>query len=81
MDHRHIRYNMEEIIEEASTILHNLKRGNAYSLEEYYHSMAHLIHHVNTAWNARDVSLETAEQAPPDLRQQWNQYPTDIRLV
>jgi hypothetical protein len=81
MDLKQIRYNMEEIIEEAQTILQHLRRGSAFTEQAYYASMQHLIHHVNTAWNARDISLDDAETASPAQRLDWARYPEDIRLV
>ena len=81
MNYKQIQYNMEEIVEEATNILNGVKRGPGYTPDEYYQAMRHLIHHVNTAWNARDVSLDEAEAASPAQREAWGRFPTDIRLI
>ena len=81
MELKQLRYNMEEIAEEAANVLHNLTRGEAYTERELYQSIQHLRHHVNKAWNARNVSIEAAEEASADQQAQWGLPPADVRLI
>ncbi|MCM2348660.1 MAG: hypothetical protein NDI69_01485 [Bacteriovoracaceae bacterium] len=55
MNKPYIIYNLQDAHEEIEIILSKI-RDPHYTNEQFYRSFQHLIHHVNIAWNARDVS-------------------------
>lgn len=78
MNTKYIAYNLQEAQEEIELMLARIKTGKEYAHEDFYQSMQHLIHHVNIAWNARNVSEDEAE----DLElSEWSHFPDDIKLI
>lgn len=54
MNKQYIIYNLQDAQEEIEIILSKIRDEN-YTHEQLYRSFQHLIHHVNIAWNAREV--------------------------
>lgn len=73
-----IQYNLEEAQEEIEGMLEKVKSPGEYSETAYLHSMQHLIHHINIAWNARSVAPDDFEKTG---RSQWSHFPTDLKLI
>lgn len=40
--------------------------------------VAHLFHHLNTAWNARDASAQAIEECSEEDWYKWRRFPDDL---
>ncbi len=81
MNLKYIRYNLSEVQEEIENILTRIKLGEGYSHSEFYSSMQHIFHHVNIAWNTRDIDEQITDQADECDLQKWSKTPSDITLI
>lgn len=81
MNKKFVRYNLEEVQEEVGLILRGLKADPDYTEERFYRAMQHIVHHVNIAWNARDIAEGAHEDATEEQLEQWGRYPTDFKLI
>src|SRR5207245_9495991 len=77
MNKDHVLFHLQEAREELDRTIRDLRENPGYDYGEFVVAMTHLYHHVNTAWNARDVSHERAETCSEDDFRQWRQFPTD----
>ncbi len=55
MNRDYIVWNLRETSEQLATLTRELEGGGS-SEPEFYVAVAHLYHHINTAWNARNAS-------------------------
>ena len=71
-------WNLKEAAQELATIIASLESGDG---DEFNHaSLDHLYHHINTAWNARDVSEERAQQCSEADFNLWRRFPDDLMI-
>ena len=80
MNREHTLFHLQEASEELARIINEIKTDKSYSSAELYVSMTHLYHHINTAWNAREVSPSQAQECSEENFKLWQQFPTDIGL-
>jgi hypothetical protein len=78
MNKRLVSFHLSEVQEQLQEILEEISKDPDYDYGEYVVSMQHLYHHLNTAWNARDVLDEEAEPGSDELFKRWGQFPRDL---
>ncbi len=78
MNKDYVLVQLREAREELERTIRELREDPDYDYGEFVVAMTHLYHHVNTAWNARDVSHERAETCSENDFRQWRQFPTDL---
>ena len=81
MNKRLITFHLTEAQEQLQEIVEEISKDPDYDYGEYFVDMQHLYHHLNTAWNARDISDEEAEPGSDELFKRWGQFPRDIPLL
>lgn len=81
MTREHVFSHLREAADSLARVIREMEADPEYSEAELEVEMAHLYHHVNTAWNARKASPErTAACSLEDFRD-WRQFPTDIDMT
>ena len=80
LNNDYIKYNLEEAKSEIETILKDLSSDSEYQEGDFWPSIQHLFHHINTAWNARDVSPEEAAKVSQRSFTKWRQFPSDLEM-
>jgi hypothetical protein len=51
-----------------------------YGYDELRVAATRLYHHINTAWNARDESVNVPAESSEEDFARWRQFPTDLDL-
>ena len=81
MNKEWVLFHLKEALEEIESTIKDIESGPEYDYGEYSVAMAHLYHHVNTAWNARDCSEDEAEESSENNFRKWRQFPADIDMT
>lgn len=80
MNRDHILWHLQEAREELDRIIDEVASNAKFGRTEFRVSMEHLYHHVNTAWNSREASDESARECTEQEFYRWRVFPTDIDL-
>ena len=80
MNKDYVLFHLGEAKEELDRTILEFRDDSEYDDVEFLVAMGHLYHHLNTAWNARDVSPDRAEECSEEDFQSWRQMPTDLGL-
>jgi hypothetical protein len=80
MNHRIIHFNLEEAQEQLRATIAKLK-DPSYSFRDFHVEMAHLYHHLNTAWNARNATNEQWRKLSDEDYVRWEQFPDDLPMI
>jgi hypothetical protein len=80
MNKEWVVWNLKEAQKELTRTIADLESDSEYDYPEFSVAMAHLYHHLNTAWNSRDVSEQVASECSQENFDRWRQMPTDILL-
>lgn len=75
MNKDYVCWNLSEAKDEISCTLEDLEGDSTYGHVELMVAMAHIYHHLNTAWNARDASAESAKACSQADFDRWRQFP------
>jgi hypothetical protein len=62
MNKDYILFHLNEACEELTRTIQELQDNSEYDTEEFKVAMAHLYNHINTAWNARNLSDVTTSK-------------------
>lgn len=81
MNKEWVLWNLKEAQEELIRTIADLESDASYDVPEFSVAMSHLYHHLNTAWNSRDVSEEVARDCSQENFDRWRQMPDDINLA
>ena len=81
MNRGHVLLHLAEAQEEIAKTLEDIRTTPDYDYGEFWVAMQHLYHHLNTAWNARDVPEERVNAATDADFNRWGQFPTDLPLM
>jgi len=81
MNREYILFHLKEAQEEIESTIAEIEKDSEYGYGNYVVSMSHSYHHVNTAWNARDVSNENAERCSNEDFNKWRQFPDSNELL
>jgi len=82
MNARFIASNLKEAEDELRGLITRLESGKQLSFEDYHVAMAHIYHHLNSAWNGRNATDEPAAtmhrrrlsevaEVPPGFTDDW----------
>jgi hypothetical protein len=80
MNRDYVLYHLREAAEELTRTIAEIENKADYDDVEFEAAMQHLYHHVNTAWNAREASEETARECSEKDFHAWRQFPTGFFL-
>ncbi len=80
MNKDHVLFHLREARTELETTLREIERQPDYDYGEFVVAMTHLYHHVNTAWNAREVSPERSQRCSQEDFSAWRQFPRDLDM-
>jgi hypothetical protein len=81
MNKEFVLFNLREAQEEIETTIRDLQTDSEYEEAEFSVAMAHLYHHINTAWNARSSTSEESSNCSDENFDRWGKYPTDLALI
>ena len=76
-----IASNLKEAEEELRRLITRLESGEQLSFEDYHVAMAHMYHHLNSAWNGRDATDEQWRECTEEDYQKWQKFPQDLSLI
>jgi hypothetical protein len=80
MNREWILFHLKEAHEELRCIIEEFEKTSDYVQGEYWAAMMHLYHHLNTAWNSKDASLEEVRTCSEENFSKWRQFPSDIDM-
>lgn len=80
MNRDYVLFHLREAREELERTIAEIEASPSYGYGEFVVAVTHLYHHVNTAWNARDVEPDRAETCSEADFAQWRQFPTDVDM-
>ena len=72
--------NLREAEEEISRIIKEIESKDDYDHVEYEIGMRHLYHHLNTAWNTRNISDDRIRKCSDQDFDDWRQFPVDMDM-
>ncbi len=72
-----IAANLLEAKDQLIEILESLEAGKDYSEVELKIDLEHAYHHLNYAWNIRNVSEKDLEKLKDEDFVKWSKYPKD----
>lgn len=78
MNTDYVLFNLREALEELDQTIKDLERDSEYGEPEFSVAMTHLYHHVNTAWNARNSTVEQSNICSEEDFNKWSLYPDDF---
>ncbi len=78
MNKEHLRFHLQEALEELSRTVAQCENDPEFSEAEFLVGMQHLYHHLNTAWNTRNLGSERIEQATDHDFNVWSLFPNDL---
>lgn len=81
MTRDYVLWNLREAATALVQLMEEMNADPNYSEAEFSVDMAHLYHHVNTAWNARAASMARIEKCSADDFNRWRQFPKDLDLT
>ena len=79
MNKEWILFHLNEALEEIESTIKDIETDPEYDNPEYSVAIAHLYHHVNTAWNSRNSSANETEDTDKNF-EKWRKFPTDIDM-
>ena len=81
MNTRFIASNLKEAEEELRSLITRVASGEQLSFEDYHVAMAHIYHHLNSAWNGRDATDEQWRECSDKDYQKWQKFPEDLPMI
>ena len=78
MNREFVLFNLRDAQAALSEMIKEIEEDETYGYGEYTVAMAHLYHHMNTAWNAQDSSDERARACSQQDFEQWSGFPSDL---
>jgi len=81
MNQNTILRNLKEARQELEFLITDMEKSPEYSFENFHLSMAHLYHHLNCAWNARNVTASKWRNQTNADYEQWQRFPSDLPLI
>jgi hypothetical protein len=62
MNKRVILFHLNEAKEELDRTIQEIGKNGEYDVAEFRVAMSHLYHHLNTAWNGREMADDLSEE-------------------
>ncbi len=78
MNRQLVLSNLREAHEELTRLIQECETTRRSAESELGVGLMHLYHHLNTAWNARDVSRARARRCVSRDFRAWSRYPRDL---
>ena len=75
-----VLFHLREALEEIEATIKDIEEEPEYDGPEFSVAIAHLYHHVNTAWNSRHSTAEDALESSVMNFERWRQFPTDVDM-
>jgi hypothetical protein len=75
-----ILFHLREAKEELDRTIGEIEQKSDYDFGEYVVAMSHLFHHLNTAWNGRDMSEEEFGECSEENFEKWRKFPESADL-
>jgi len=75
-----VLFHLSEAIEELQKVSTALESRAALNKEEFEIALEHAYHHINTAWNSREITDEEAKQHSDADFIRWRQFPAELNL-
>ncbi len=75
-----VLFHLREALEEINITINDIEGDPEYGIGEYSVAMQHLYHHINTAWNSRDCTVEEADECSESNFSKWRRFPADIGM-
>ena len=75
-----IQFHLEEALEELVETLDAIKNERIYSDSDFRTGMEHLYHHLNFAWNTRNLSSQYVNDHTDETFYELRKFPLDIDL-
>jgi hypothetical protein len=75
-----VLFHLKEAKDEIENTIKEIESQPDYDDPEFSVAIAHLYHHVNTAWNSRHCSNEEAEESSESNFERWRQFPTNVDM-
>ena len=79
MNNKIISSNIAEALEELESINNELE-VNSLNEVNFQIKLQHVYHHLNIAWNVRNVKTEHYREMSDDDFKTWSSYPKDIEF-
>jgi hypothetical protein len=80
MNRDHVIFHLREAREELERTIAKIEAEPDYDVGELLVAMMHVYHHLNTAWNGRDASIQRAIACSDEDFAEWRRFPVDIDL-
>ena len=80
MNKEYVLFHLREAQDAIETTLKEIEAEDDCDYGNFVVDMAHVYHHVKTAWNARDSSAAEAETCSEEDFNRWRQLPTDLDM-
>lgn len=81
MNRESVLANLKEAKEELDRTITELESTPDYEYGDFVIAMGHLYHHLNTAWNTQDESVEATRECSDDNFQKWRKFPPSEDLM
>jgi hypothetical protein len=80
MNKDYVLYNLEHAHKALGKLIADMKSNRPYEYGEYVVDIAHVYHHLNTAWNARDATKTAADKCSEEDFFRWRQFPPEDEI-
>lgn len=78
MNKEHLLFQLKEAQEALEQLVRECETSPEFFEGELFLSLQHIYHHINTAWNARNISNAALDQASDQNFKNWGSFPTDL---
>ena len=75
-----VLFHLREASEELTRTIREIETDSEYGIGEFGVTMMHLYHHINSAWNARQVPPDRAFRSSDEDFAVWRRFPSDIDM-
>ena len=76
MNKDYVLYNLIEAHKALGELIADVTSDPEYEYGNYVVDIAHVYHHLNTAWNARDATKAAADECSEEDFCRWRQFPS-----
>ena len=76
-----VLFHLKEAKGELNRTIAEIEKTKDYGQGEFIVAMSHLYHHLNTAWNSRNVTMEEVETCTDQNFNKWRKFPRNDELL
>lgn len=81
MNERFIELNAKDAHEELTKLLQHLASGAPLDFADFHVAMAHAFHHLNSAWNGRNISDKDWRECTDETYARLEAFPADLPMI